>query len=504
MTLRGLRSALQTGLAGTVAAVALGCSALVAGGCAPKSVGDPVQALSVTGVDAGVHLAAISKINEQPTITPEESKQLRRVLNAPNYNLQVREAAFKVLAAKDRAALIQALETTISRLQSFEFRRWMLEQIAAGGWKDCTVVVLNSWAAPVPMWGSDDLKRPEYETMAAIYGPRDANGRPVRGEAEATNKAVADALFAVLMDSHPINKAALRARTWELLMRIGQRERLRELVASANARPDDVMLRDIRALSDDLGILPETREELLWLAKLRQTASPAYWKMAGDALRQLPESEKRTFELRGVPVAIAAMKHKPEMLGMTAEQLYGQMQADLSRRGAGKHSANFEGYGEGHTESLAMQRDKLNWIDLAAIRLAVDMVERPAIRAQLFDIADRDYQDRKTEYGGVVRIDDDGEYRMIEIRPRVQGSDSRYEAPQEVFDQGYTAIFHFHLHAQSFENGLYAGPHMGDFAYANSTRANCLVFSFVKQSQLNADFYRHGPVVVDLGVVNRG
>jgi hypothetical protein len=44
---------------------------------------------------------------------------------------------------------------------------------------------------------------------------------------------------------------------------------------------------------------------------------------------------------------------------------------------------------------------------------------------------------------------------------------------------------------------------MGDFAYAGATRANCLVFTFVRRDRMNADFYRHGPVVIDLGTVAR-
>jgi hypothetical protein len=472
--------------------------------CGPKAIEDPVKALNTVGVDAGVHLTAIHELAAQDPMTRETSKLLLRVMMAPNYNQKVRELAFNTLAEKDRKALIETLQTSLGRSESFEFRRWVLEQIGERGWKDFTVVIVNSWANPVPPWGNVDIDRPEYAAMLALYGPRTPEGRPQRQALTTdTNVAVVDALFAVLMDSHPIRQAALRARTWELLMRMGQRERLKELVASTAYRPDDVMLRDIRQLDADLGILPETREELLWLAKLRQTASPAYWKLAGEALRQIPESDKRGFELRGVSVAIAAAKYKPEMLHQTKDELYQQVAARLKARGAGKYGANFQGHGEGHTEILAMQKDEVTWTDLAAMTLAIDMAEQSAIRAKLFDIGDRDQQDRRTEYGGVIRINDSGEYEVLEIRPRVQGSDARYEAPQEVFDAGYTAIFHFHFHAQSFENGSYAGPHMGDFAYAASTRANCLVFSFVKRSALNIDFYRHGPVVVDLGILER-
>ena len=44
-----------------------------------------------------------------------------------------------------------------------------------------------------------------------------------------------------------------------------------------------------------------------------------------------------------------------------------------------------------------------------------------------------------------------------------------------MFDAAYTGVFHFHNHAQKYDNQDYAGPHMGDFAYAEATRANCLV-----------------------------
>lgn len=473
--------------------------------CASGPPKDPVAVLNTSGRSVGDYLAAVDALKQQDPLSPDASRALRHVLIGMGYNVAAREAAFNLVAQRDRKAMIETLQTTIGRLESFEFRRWMIEQIGERNWKDCTIVLVNSWAQAVPVWGSNDLKRPEYEAMRVLYGPRNADGKPVRQSSSSAevDKAVVDALFGVLMDAHPLNQAALRARTWELLMRVGQRERLRELVANATSRPDDVMLRDIRQLSADLGILPETREELLWLAKLRQTASPAYWKMAGEALRQIPEAEKRKFELRGVAVAIAASKYRPELLAKTTPELYEQVSAMLDSRKAGRQSANFEGFGEGHTEILGMQRDKVNWIDLVAMLLAMDMVDKPVVRAALFDIGDRDQQDRRTEYGGVITINDSGAYEVLEVAPRMTGSDSRYEADQRAFDLGYTALFHFHFHAQSYENGSYAGPHIGDFGYADSTRANCLVFAFVKRSSLDVDFYRHGPVVVDLGCIER-
>jgi transposase len=485
--------------------ILLGVASLHAmAGCATQPPADPVRVLGTTGLTASDHLAAIQVLEKQDPLSADASQTVRRVLTGLGYNIEVRQAAFNMLAQRDRKVMMETLQTTIGRLESFEFRRWMIEQIAAHDWKDFTIVIVNSWAQPVPIWGSNDLERPEYKAMRILYGPRNAQGAPIRqADERTTDEAVVDALFAVLMDANPIRQAALRARTWELLMRIGQRERLQALVANTAFRPDDVMLRDIRQLSVDLGILPETREELLWLAKLRQTATPSYWKMAGDALKQIPEAERRRFELRGVAVAIAASRYQPELLGLSTDELFARVSAALRAKGAGKHSANFQGYGEGHTELIGTQRDQVKWIDLMAMLLAMDLTEKPQVRKALFDIGDRDQQDRRTEYGGVIRINDNGMYEVVEVAPRVTGSDSRYEAPQEAFDLGYTALFHFHFHAQSYENGSYAGPHMGDFMYANATRANCLVFAFIKRGELNVDYYRHGPVVVDLGTIQR-
>jgi hypothetical protein len=40
-------------------------------------------------------------------------------------------------------------------------------------------------------------------------------------------------------------------------------------------------------------------------------------------------------------------------------------------------------------------------------------------------------------------------------------------------------------------------------AYADNTRANCLLFTFVDENTMNVDYYRHDGVLVDLGVILR-
>jgi hypothetical protein len=103
----------------------------------------------------------------------------------------------------------------------------------------------------------------------------------------------------------------------------------------------------------------------------------------------------------------------------------------------------------------------------------------------------------------VLALDKKGRFEVLEFKPKVRHHDRRFNASQDMFDAAYTALFHFHFHAQKLRNGDHAGPGMGDKNYANNTRANCLVFTFVDEDTLNVDFYRHGGIVIDLGTISK-
>jgi hypothetical protein len=118
-------------------------------------------------------------------------------------------------------------------------------------------------------------------------------------------------------------------------------------------------------------------------------------------------------------------------------------------------------------------------------------------------MGDRDVNDRGTEYGGILRLDDQGRIEAVEFTPRVRGSDVRFEASKEMFEAGYTGLSHFHFHAQSYDNGRYAGPHIGDFTYADATGVNGIVLCFIDSTTLNVDVYRRGRVVIDMGTIRR-
>lgn len=463
---------------GLTAAIALppGCSTTVDD---PKGVLQKSDALPSSQEKALVQL--------QGDTSPEYIKLLRRIVTQPGYTPPVREQAFLQLREKDPAALREALAIAMPRMDMLEWRTRLCELIVENTMTEMTPTLINAWAYPMGGWIRNDEERPEYIALAALHG----------------KEQVPDVLYQAMLESNPVTQANLRARCWELLWKTGNRERLVALVQNDKVEPDDAFLADLRASARDLGILPRNREEILWLRSLREPKRSAFWRDAMTATKQMPPDVRAQLELRELPVAVAAMHIDPKLLAQTPEALYPQLESRIKSEGRRTHTPSFQGYSGEFTESLYQLRDQLKWGDYASMLMACSMLEQPRVLQHLFDVADRDVMDRSTEFGGVIEVDPAGRFSIREFRPKVTGSDVRFEAPQEMFDLAYTSLFHFHNHAQAYNNVQYAGPHMGDFAYAESTRANCLVFTFIDKSTLNADFYRYGRVVIDLGTFTR-
>jgi hypothetical protein len=263
------------------------------------------------------------------------------------------------------------------------------------------------------------------------------------------------------------------------------------------------MLRDIRAGLLDLQVLPRTREEVLWVQALRTSKNEAFWREATAAVKQLSPARQSAIELRDVPVLVACSRHAPELLTMPEAEIERRIVERTGGSDRPVYSPDFEGYGNDFSERLSVHRPKLTWGDRAAMALLVDALAVPDVRRHVFEVADRDVADRAGELGGMLSMDAKGRYELVEFPSRSRGNDARYEAPQALMDALYTGLFHVHYHAQSYDSRRYAGPHMGDFEFADSTRLNGVVFAFIDADRLNVDFYRHGKIVIDLGVIQR-
>ena len=460
---------------------------LLVAGCGGGQVTDPARVLGDAGQSPARHRAAVGLAQGQ--LGPEETERLlRRMIASPGYAIESREVAWDALIRLDRDALARQLQVDLPRLDMPLWRARVCELIVEETWVDLTPALIRAWARPMPGFDGDPQDRPERQALIRMYG----------------EDQLPTVLVQVMLDADPIVAANLRARCWELLMAEGRRDIVVDLLANADVVEGDGLFRDLRTITDRTGIVPVNREEILWARSLCSPENRGFLDEAVAVIESLaPERRTEVQEMRDLGVLVGASRLDPGLLRLDAAALGSRLMARIDTPGSRVYSADFTGYRGRHTERLREVLDELDWGDLLAITVAMEALRLDPVMSHLFDHAERDLLDTGTEFGGIISIDDRGRFVVLEFPPRVRHGDLRFEAPQEMFDAGYRGLFHFHHHAQKYENKDHAGPHMGDFQYALGTRANCLVFTFINSRTLNADWYRHGGVVVDLGVYER-
>ena len=460
----------------------LGCS----GGT--KAIEDPVSVLARPSQPARDYLEAMRVADTSPQASKDLRylAALRRMVVADGYVVEARRAAFARLKEYDPKGLREAIEVNLPKMTALEWRRELCELIARDRWTEATPALIRAWAAPVSAWDGERLPRPEREALVAMYG----NDLPKM-------------LLDEMRSANPITQANLRIRCWELLLREGNEVELRALLAAPASIGGDAMLTDLARGVNELGVLPRTREEVLWLRVLCTPQRAGFWEEARKAVGGLPESRRRGLEIRDLAVVVAASRHRPELLTMDDDELYRAIHEATGGDGRRVHSPDFEGHSGIFTERLFDRRGSITWGDAAAMLLVLQAFRTPEVRDHLFTYVDRDHADRATEYGGVLQLDPQGRFELLEFPPRVRVGDNRFEASQEMFDASYAAIAQFHQHCMRYDNGDYAGPHLGDFQYADSTRMNGVTVTCLDANTLNVDFYRHDRFVVDLGTLER-
>ncbi|MEY3025586.1 MAG: hypothetical protein RLZZ238_483 [Planctomycetota bacterium] len=448
----------------------------------PESVRDPAEVLARPGQSREHYFDAIEAARMRG-VDDSTKSALRRMVAAEGYAIDARERAFALLDETDRAALVAALENSLPRMADIAWRERVCTLIGDRRIEALVPTLVRAWANPAT--GFTTAERPERIALGRVVG----------------EERVSATLLALMREANPVTQANLRARCWELLMKSGDEPRLRALLADPESWRGDAMLTDLASVANELGVLPTTREEILWARKLREPDRAAFFARAVEALAAMPAARREGLEIRAVPVAVAALARRPALLSAADAELYDEIARRIEPRV--KRSPDFTGFGSDFTEILYQQRDQAGWSDLAAMVLALDILDDPAVLRHLFEQSDRDREDVTTEFGGVIALDAEGRGELLEFPPRAKNGDLRYESPQVLFDALYTGLFHYHNHSQQYENSRYAGPHMGDFAFADSTRCNGLVFTSLSTDMIGVDFYRHGRFVVDLGAVVR-
>ncbi len=450
----------------------------------PPTVQDPLATLHATQTSPRNHIAAMEMLDAQP-INDDYKEALHGMIWKSGFITSTREAAFARLAHSDLDGLKRTIRQRLPRMRARAWAERLCELIVENGWRDLSPALISAWANRIGF--VDDLDRVEYHALVRLHGQEN----------------VVDVVFGLFVESNKVYQQGLRTRCWELLHRLGYRDRLVGLLADVAVGPDDPMLIDLRTGADELGLVPHNREEILWMRKLRQPERAQFWSQAVRAVAELPDTRRLELELRTVPIVVAASIHDPWLLDASIETLFLRVREHIAAGQVHINSRRFVGFPGAYGQRLGEHRGELTWGDLAAMLLAIRAMRTEPVVDHLFNYADRDHDDQSCEYGGVIGLDEQGRFELLEFPPRFRTADNRFDAPQAMMDAGYTAVFHFHNHAQAYRNTQHAGPGIGDLNYADNTRTNCLVFTFVSKETLNVDFYRHGRVIVDLGEIKR-
>ena len=456
-------------------------------------VTDPAGTLADASSHSTRHWTSIEMLKASSTPDSSESiDALQGLIYRLGYSNDVRIAGIELLMETDPDRVVRTTRQRLARINDAEWLEIYCKWLGSQDWssaedrRSINEALVSSWGVRWSQWPDED-DRPERMALVMINGE--------------------DQVLPLVFETFQINKKAskqgLRNRCWELLHRLNQREALIELVRNTPPDKGNSMMVDLRAAADDLGMVPYNREEILWLRKLRDPERQEFWQQAKEDVQGISEERRRDMELRDVAMVVAASRHRPDLLSVSDGQLYEQVEASM--RGTRHYYETEPGMptDSRHRERLYTHRSELTWGDLAAISLAQEALSQPAIVRHLFDYGSRDEEDKGTEYGGIIQLDDQGRFEIREFIPKIRHHDRRFNASQEMFNAGYTALYHMHFHAQRYRNELHAGPGLGDMNYADNTRTNNLVFTFINEDTMNVDFYRHDKVIVDLGTIKR-
>lgn len=469
----------------------LACLAVLAGhvfitSCSsPIRTSDPLGSLRDHTLSPRVHFGAMEALDFE-TEQQDYLDALHRITWLPGYTVDVRQAALDRLETRDHERLMRTIRQYLPRITAWLWLNRLCDHIADEGWVELTPALVSSWARPSGAV-STEKERPERRALARLYG----------------EDRLLEVVFDLFFESNKVSQQGLRTRCWELIHRLGERDGMIRRIKDGGFPAEDLFLADLRTGVVELGVVPSNREEILWLRKL---CKPEYAEFRSQAQAVTSTTDvhlRQELELRDLPIYVSCSLHEPELLEKSREELYAELAASLKLQKSYVQESNYDAYSTNRNQRIYPYRNKLSWGDLAAMRIARRAMSVPQVVEHLFSFAERDRKDKSTEYGGVIRLDEKGRFEVLEFLPRIREHDRKYNAPQALFDAAYDSLFHFHFHAQKHRNKKHAGPGYGDTNYADNTRANCLVLTFINETTLNVDYYRHGGVVVDLGVITR-
>lgn len=481
-----------------VVSMAVGCAGNAKSGSAPTPLQVMQDPKAHTGAQEKAIRAAWGEVRAGRIDAAEMREQLKKVAWARGRYFEVRIAALEEILADepnltDTRNMMRLMLPTETNWNVIEF---LGNAAADRGWTDLTTALVRCWARPVDE--PTDDQRPERKAVERLHP-----GRPAE-----------DVVFAVFAGDPALSPAERgmadsREReqqdAWALLRRLDKSgERTVALLAQPGSASDDATLGTLRAAARELGVIPDSPEQVAWITRLRTEPFAAAWSQSAGAVAALSAEQRAGLSLRHIMGIRWAAANRPMWVRASRDELLTNLDSALESRKKYLRAAAATA-GNRQPESLRTWREKMCWGDALLCLIAAEAAEDRGLTAILLTQSEDDRRDTSTEYGGVIDGGAAGGFavRLFQPRPAQRMGDRRFIAPSEMIDQGVDSIFHYHLHCTSADNADYAGPSDDDIAYAKRQGRSCLVFTCVSRESMNVDYYQGDGVVIDLGTMRK-
>ena len=152
----------------------------------------------------------------------EYQKILHRMLWVSGYTNQARIEALARLWSIDRENTIRTIRQYLPRMHILSWQTELCKWIGKNNVQELDEALISSWAIPTLMVETEE-DRPEYKALVEMHG----------------TDAIVDLVFTSMLLSNSQVKQGYRTRCWELLHRLDNRQKIIDLLQSAQISMND-------------------------------------------------------------------------------------------------------------------------------------------------------------------------------------------------------------------------------------------------------------------------
>lgn len=462
---------------------------------------------------------ALDKLWEESANDPEARSRTRAILkemlwDAEHTPTELRVKIMgKMLSDTDEANLADS--RTMARLMmpkepSRGLLVYVCSVVGARGWVDFTGPLIRSYARPQPL--VPEKERCERGALEALY------------PGQSVERTVYNAfVHPPPMDPIPGMDPTQRLRTdaWDLLGRLDASGSFRLQALQETGVPgDDAVLTAIQRSARELHAIPISGGEISWLLSLTaedNAENAAWWSESTSAVSRLTMEQYLGLCLRHIEAVRWATAHRPQWVSSSRQDLLAEVKRRLESRKTHRRYADQQSNRKPSRQDLDTWQSKLLWGDLLSLLVIDDALAEPKVRAQLFQQQKLDFEDKQTEYGGVIDYGGgatekswsgeerttapDWRARLYPPRSAQRFADDRFIASTDMMIAADRALAIYHFHSQRYRNEEYAGPSDGDLEFTTTSGRSCIVLTSIHEGTLNVDYYQPNGAIIDLGEI---